>query len=232
MAWPAYCALRDRVGADHLQVQHAQGDSRAAFTPFLFPDVVGRAYTPERSERVFTSQHGGKTRGFLEWDGVSSEIRMNLRMVGADDVGEWPAWRCPLELPPAERYDIVIAPRSSEERKDYDEWGTVARILAMNGFKVATVDAFGPPLPETADLVGIGLAKTFSIIARALAVGANDSGIFHVGNMIGVSTVGAFTGATSIRKNFDPEFYRRGSVLLSPDPEDLARALMEAASSD
>lgn len=227
MAWPAFCVLRERH--DKVHVQHTQGDARSVYTPFIFPNVVG----PRDSfdfKKAYTSQHGGKTGGFLEWDGESSEIRMNLRMVGASGDRKRRPWRSPVDLPMVEKsYDVVIAPRSSETRKDYSDWDVVACILNARGLSVATVDASGDPVRGTANMIGVGLPMTISLMARALCVGANDSGLFHAANLVGVPNVVVFNGATSKKKNHDPDFYPDSTALLSPEPEEVAIEMMRIA---
>jgi len=186
---------------------------------------------------VYSSLYGFSTdleRPALNHD-EESEIAYNIRCITSEEP-KFPFEF--IETPLVEiltnetdsEFDIIIAgdvgiePVTGEKpEKGYQHWEEVAKLLRKEGIKVASIGTEGNSVPYTEDMTHLNLLDSISVMRSSYFFLGNDSGLYHVANLMKLPNLMALCGRTEVSKwkNYDPRFYINCAMLEKPEPEEI-----------
>ena len=98
------------------------------------------------------------------------------------------------------------------EAKSYPYWNEVVSKLKQAGYRVASIGSTDEYIAGTINLTGITIADTIAVMKSAKCVIANDTGTYHLANLLAIPNVVIFTFTDDV-KNFDPRFHRHSTIV-------------------
>lgn len=98
--------------------------------------------------------------------------------------------------------------------KSYSRWPEVIDSLTSQGYRVGTIGAADEHIEGTENLTGMKFEDSVAAIKGCRVLLSNDTGTFHVANVVGIPNVPIFT-FTSRKKNFDARFHRFSRLVAS-----------------
>jgi len=113
-----------------------------------------------------------------------------------------------------------VEPEYGEDKwlaKSYLHWQWVAELLMMRGLRVGSIGSESEHVEGTEDLTGLPIEQSVAVMKGSRVVLSNDTGSYHLCNLIGRENVVVFT-MTSLIKNNDPRFHRYSTVVSSMMP--------------
>jgi ADP-heptose:LPS heptosyltransferase len=101
--------------------------------------------------------------------------------------------------------------------KSYAHWPIVIEALKKKGFRVGAIGLPDEYIAGAENCTGLAFEDTVAAIKAAKLLLSNDTGTFHVANVVGTRNIPIFT-FTSRKKNFDPRFHRFSTLIESDLP--------------
>lgn len=98
--------------------------------------------------------------------------------------------------------------------KSYLHWSRVAEKLKEKGYRVGSIGSADEYIPGTEDYTGLKLEESLSVIKGAQVVLCNDTGTFHLCNVMRKENIVVFT-FTDDDKNFDKRFHKYSTLVRS-----------------
>lgn len=98
--------------------------------------------------------------------------------------------------------------------KSYLHWARVAELLKERGYRVGSIGSEDEHVPGTEDYTGLELEDSLAVLKGSQVVLCNDTGTFHLCNLIGKENIVVFT-FTEDNKNFDERFHRHSTLVRS-----------------
>lgn len=98
--------------------------------------------------------------------------------------------------------------------KSYEHWSAVAKTLKDRGFRVGSIGSGDEYVPGTEDFTGLKLEESLAVMKGARVVMCNDTGTFHLSNLMRKENVVVFT-FTDDKKNFDERFHKYSTIVKS-----------------
>jgi hypothetical protein len=123
--------------------------------------------------------------------------------------------------PKTEMPDVILhdgyskVNKEAQERwipKSYPQYAQLAAILKSNGLSVGCIGRKDEYIEGTIDLTGLKLEDSIAAMKGCKLFIANDTGTYHIANLIGIPNVVIFT-FTNIVKNYDKRFHRYATVI-------------------
>jgi len=162
-------------------------------------------------------------RGFV---GKMSEVELNLRCVGDGYTdGDFSVASVFSGIDKKSESDVLIhngynktTERAREvwEAKSYPYWEKVAKTLRVQGLTVGSIGSTDEYVEGTANLTGKPIQETIGLLKGCKVFLSNDTGTYHLANVIGVPNVVVFT-FTCNRKNYDVRFHKYSTVVRRED---------------
>lgn len=156
-----------------------------------------------------------------------SEVEWNMSATGLewtdDDLGQCGTSMSDIK-PFKDAPDVIIhdgynrtacQPPNRWEAKSYPQWSVVAQQLKEKGYTVGSIGSTPEYVPATENLTNLEFERSVAILKGAKAVLSNDTGSFHVANVLGKPNLVVFTFTSPI-KNFDKRFHKN-AVLVRRD---------------
>ena len=132
-------------------------------------------------------------------------------------------WEATLNIKPSnKKYDVVIANgyntigSANWVIKSYPYYKEVAKILFDNNLKVASIGNGTEYVKGTINETGLSLIDSIKIIKGSKCLLSNDTGSYHLSNLVGIKNFVIFT-ATSIKKNYDKRFHKYSNLIYRDD---------------
>jgi hypothetical protein len=97
--------------------------------------------------------------------------------------------------------------------KSYARWPEVIAALKSQGYRVGSIGTADEHVDGTENLCGMKFEDSVAAIKGCRVLLANDTGTFHVANVVGTPNVAIFT-FTSRDKNFDARFHRFSKLIV------------------
>jgi len=120
-----------------------------------------------------------------------------------------------------EKFDIVLANCANDFNKwnckRYLHWKELSAILSKR-YTICSIGSKKEYILGTIDKTGLTIDKTAKVIKKSRLVITNDSGIYHLCNVLKVPNIVIFTN-TSIDKNYDERFHRYSHLIYKPFKE-------------
>ena len=98
--------------------------------------------------------------------------------------------------------------------KSYAKWSLVANILKDKGFTVGSIGSADEYIDGTENLTGLELQDSIALMKSAKVVLCNDTGTFHLCNLVGTPNIPVFTFTEDV-KNFDKRFHIYSTMVRS-----------------
>ena len=157
-----------------------------------------------------------------------SEVDMNLRSVGSQsskyhkfNTLEALDWIIPKEISP----DIIVhngfskvtlQARRAWEVKSYPHYAELAKLLIDSGFTVGSIGSKDEYVEGTQDLTGLSFEDSLSKMKGSKLFIANDTGTYHLANLLGKNNIVLFTASDNI-KNYDKYFHKFSTIIRRED---------------
>jgi len=210
----------------------------ADLTEIIFKGLAEKILKP--SEVVRENYHGQVLTALLQNSPVSglrvlnsrpkegeislSEIELNMKCIGEDfEDADFLEFGGAFDYIPEMKDvpDVLIcngyckvndAARNRWKAKSYPYYSQVAEDLSLAGLTVGSIGLKEEHVKGTIDFTELTLEQTIAAIKGAKLVLCNDTGIYHLANMVGTNNVVVFT-FTNTLKNFDKRFHKHTTII-------------------
>jgi len=114
-------------------------------------------------------------------------------------------------------FDVVLANTAKDfssfwGTKRWDQWEELAKLLNQNKYKICSIGNNQEYIKGTVDKTDYSLLQTIHVILKSKLVVTNESGIFHLANLLKKKNLVLWT-FTSLEKNYDSLFHRYTTIL-------------------
>ena len=158
----------------------------------------------------------------IKMDESEVSVYLNVaRELGAKE--EDLLWEVDLDVKPApEHFDVILANGYNKlgsanwKIKSYPYYNELVSIFKNHGLTVASIGAPLEYITGTVNMTGLSLAKSAQLIKASKCVISNDTGVYHLANVLGTLNFPIFT-ATSVTKNYDERFHRNAVIIRRTD---------------
>lgn len=101
--------------------------------------------------------------------------------------------------------------------KSYARWAEVITILNVKGYTVGTIGTADEYIEGTDNLCGLEFAESVAAIKGCRVLLSNDTGTYHVANVVAKHNVAVFTFTDRV-KNYDNRYHRFTTMVSSDMP--------------
>jgi len=102
------------------------------------------------------------------------------------------------------------------EAKSYPYYGILAELFTKNGLSVGSMGSKDEYVKGTKNLTNLGLDETIGLVKSCKLLICNDTGMYHLANILGVKNLVIFT-FTSLKKNYDQRFHKFSKIIRRKD---------------
>lgn len=159
----------------------------------------------------------------------NSEVDMNLKALGAGSSKHHDFSSCYKIFdyiePKTEAPDIILhdgfskvsnLARTTWLVKSYPHYSELAKILIDEGFSVGSIGSHDEYIEGTQKLTGLDFEFSLSYIKGCKLFISNDTGTYHLSNLLGKKNIVLFTASDNI-KNYDRHFHRFSTIIQRDD---------------